>query len=81
MNGGFTSKIYPIPYRKRGLKRYTLLTVAKEAIEHLDEEVDALEKAEFVIGHIHAERKEESSVSPVYDFVRSKLQTDNRTQR
>lgn len=50
-----------------------LAHVAEEGVEHLDEEVDGLEKGELVVVGVDARAKEEARVPAVDDLVVAEL--------
>lgn len=50
-----------------------LTDIAEEMIQNLHKQMDALKVSQLVVRYIHAHGEEQSSVTPVYHLVCSKL--------
>lgn len=55
-----------------------LADIAKELVQHLDEEVDGLEIREFVVIGVDADAEEQARVAPVDDLGRRQVLADQR---
>lgn len=56
-----------------------LTDIAEEVIQNLHKQMDALKVSQLIVRYVHAHGEKQSSVTPVYHLVCSKLKHESDT--